>query len=70
MPDFLACSIALACGGQCGVMCRAKAGDLFKPYCKDMKEVMLAGLRNAYLKYKAAGKPAPETCPESSTKAI
>jgi len=58
MPDCLACSIALACGGQCGVMCRTKTGDLFKPYCRDMKEIMLAGLAHAYNKYKAAGKPA------------
>ncbi|PIS46921.1 MAG: hypothetical protein COT17_06055 [Elusimicrobia bacterium CG08_land_8_20_14_0_20_51_18] len=70
MPDCLACSIALTCGGQCGVMCRAKTGDLFKPDCRDMKEIMLAGLRHAYKKYKAAGKPAPsktEEVPENSS---
>jgi uncharacterized protein len=55
MPDCLACSIALACGGQCGVMCRAKTGDLFKPYCGDMKKVMLMGLKLAYIRYKSSG---------------
>jgi uncharacterized protein len=59
MPVCLECSIALACGGQCGVMCRAKTGDLFKPKCEGMKDIMLAGLAHAYNKYKAAGKPAP-----------
>jgi uncharacterized protein len=57
MPDCLACSIALTCGGQCGVMCRAKTGDLFKPYCADMKRVMLRGLKLAYKRYKASGMP-------------
>ena len=60
MPDCLACSIALTCGGQCGVMCRAKTGDLFKPYCADMKRVMLMGLKLAYNKHKASGKPVPD----------
>lgn len=60
MPDCLACSIALACGGQCGVMCRAKTGDLFKPYCGDMKRVMLMGLKLAYKRYKTSGKKLPD----------
>ncbi|HCC47409.1 MAG TPA: hypothetical protein DEQ38_04745 [Elusimicrobia bacterium] len=64
MPDCLACSVALACGGQCGVMCRAKTGDLLKPKCNDMKETLLAGLAHAYNKYKAAGKPAPAKAEE------
>lgn len=59
MPDCLACSIALACGGQCGVMCRAKTGDLFKPECQDMKTILPAGLAHAYKRYKAAGKKLP-----------
>jgi uncharacterized protein len=60
MPDCLACSIALTCGGQCGVMCRAKTGDLFKPYCAEMKKVMLMGLKLAYKKCKASGKTTPD----------
>jgi len=59
MPDCLACSIALTCGGQCGVMCRAKTGDLFKPFCGEMKRVMLMGLKLAYKKYKTSGKVMP-----------
>jgi len=58
MPDCLACSIALACGGECGAMCRAKTGDLYKPSCRHTKEITLAGIAHAYNKFKAAGKPA------------
>lgn len=56
MSDCLACSVALACGGQCGVMSRSKTGDLFKPYCGEMKEVILRGLKLAYKKYKSEGR--------------
>ncbi|MEI7527417.1 MAG: radical SAM protein [Elusimicrobiota bacterium] len=48
LPECLACSVALACGGQCGMNCRAKTGNLFKPYCDDVKSVILAGLKLAY----------------------
>lgn len=50
MDECLKCSVALACGGQCGVRCRAKTGDLFKPYCQDIKQVILDGLKLAYQK--------------------
>ncbi len=48
LPECLACSVALVCGGQCGMNCRAKTGNLFKPYCDDVKSVILAGLKLAY----------------------
>jgi uncharacterized protein len=60
IPDCLACSVALACGGQCGVMCRAKTGNLFKPYCGDMKMVILMGLKLAYKRYKLSENTAGE----------
>ena len=50
MDECLKCSVALACGGQCGVRCRAKTGDAFKPHCSDMKRVILEGLKLAYQK--------------------
>ncbi len=50
MDDCLKCSVALACGGQCGVRCRAKTGDLFRPHCHDIKQVILDGLKLAYQK--------------------
>ncbi|MFA6093644.1 MAG: radical SAM protein [Elusimicrobiota bacterium] len=50
MEDCTACSVALACGGQCGVRCRMKTGDLFKPHCADFKEVVLNAVKHAYLK--------------------
>ena len=50
MDECLKCSVALACGGQCGVRSRAKTGDLFKPHCSDMKQVILDGLKFAYQK--------------------
>lgn len=59
MPECLACSIALTCGGQCGVMSRAKTGDLFKPYCGDMKKTVLKGLKLAYTRYKSSGMTFP-----------
>lgn len=61
MDECLKCSVALACGGQCGVRCRAKTGDLFKPHCSDMKRVILDGLKLAYKKrqeHPAAKSPA------------
>lgn len=68
MPDCLNCSIALACGGQCGVRCRAKTGDLFKPKCDDMKDLVLAGLAHAYKKMKAEGvRAAPAGDPPKSS---
>lgn len=50
MEECLKCSIALACGGQCGVKCRTKTGDLFKPDCDHTKEVILEAIKLAYQK--------------------
>jgi uncharacterized protein len=50
MPDCLGCSVALACGGQCGMLSRAKTGDLFKPYCNGAKEAILDSIKLAYSK--------------------
>ena len=67
MDVCLKCSVALACGGQCGVKSRAKTGNLFKPHCEDMKRVLLEGIKFAYQKrkqnpdekkYPGAGEPA------------
>lgn len=52
MDECLKCSVALACGGQCGARCRAKTGNLFKPNCSDIKRVILDGLKLAYQKRK------------------
>lgn len=60
MPDCLSCSVALTCGGQCGVMCRARTGDLFTPHCGEMKKVILKGLKLAYERYRASGMPLPD----------
>lgn len=48
LPDCLACSVALACGGQCGVKCRSKTGDLFQTHCDDMKNVILNAIKLSY----------------------
>lgn len=50
MEECMECSVALSCGGQCGVHCRAKTGNLFKPHCSDIKQVILSGLKLAYEK--------------------
>jgi uncharacterized protein len=52
MEDCLKCSVALACGGQCGVKSRAKTGDLFKPHCGDVKKVILESIKLAYQRNK------------------
>lgn len=62
MDECVKCSVALACGGQCGVKSRAKTGDLFKPHCADMKRVLLEGIKFAYQKKKQNSgdqKPSP-----------
>lgn len=48
MPECLECSVALACGGQCGAKCRARTGDIFKPDCPDTKKVILESVKLAY----------------------
>ncbi len=48
MDECLRCPVALACGGQCGVKSRAKTGDLFKPYCGNVKKVILESIKLAY----------------------
>lgn len=50
MEECVKCSVALACGGQCGVKSRAKTGDLFKPYCGEIKKVILESIKLAYQK--------------------
>lgn len=50
MDECQKCSIALACGGQCGAKCRAKTGDIFKPHCADTKKVILESIKLAYQK--------------------
>lgn len=49
------CSVALACGGQCGAKCRVKNGDVYKVYCENMKSVILESLKFAYEKYRKDG---------------
>lgn len=48
LSDCLRCTVALACGGQCGVQCRMKTGDLFKIQCDDLKNVILASIKRGY----------------------
>jgi uncharacterized protein len=48
LPDCLRCSVALACGGQCGVQCRMATGDLFKVRCGGMKEAILDSIKRGY----------------------
>lgn len=63
IPDCLRCSVALACGGQCGVQCRMKTGDLFKIQCDDLKEVILTSIKQGYaqdIMLKERGTPRPE----------
>jgi uncharacterized protein len=48
LPGCLRCSVALACGGQCGVQCRTKTGDLFKVQCDDLKGAILASIKRGY----------------------
>lgn len=70
MDECLKCSVALACGGQCGVRCRAKTGDLFRPCCQDIKQVILDGLKLAYQKKQKRTQskiPAPTAEPMPST---
>jgi uncharacterized protein len=50
MPDCLQCTVALACGGQCGVTNRRKTGDPLKPDCADIRRVILESLKLAYKK--------------------
>ncbi|HOI41330.1 MAG TPA: radical SAM protein [Elusimicrobiales bacterium] len=61
MPECLECSVALACGGQCGVKCRTRTGDLFRPHCADTKKVILESVKLAYQRTCAAGKSAVES---------
>jgi len=48
LPDCLRCSVALACGGHCGVQCRMKTGDLFKVQCDDLKDAILDSIKRGY----------------------
>ncbi len=59
LPSCLACAVALACGGQCGMRCRVKTGDMFKPYCDDIKDAILSGIKLAYENHRAIGKMPP-----------
>lgn len=68
MPECLECSVALACGGQCGVKCRTRTGDLFKPHCADTREVILESIKLAYQRSRAAGEsPASPGEPDLSS---
>lgn len=58
MEECVKCPVALACGGQCGVRCRAVTGNLFKPNCDGIKNTILEGLKLAYQKrLKTGGAP-------------
>lgn len=48
LEECAKCSVALACGGQCGVKSRTKTGDLFKPACDDTKRVIIESIKLAY----------------------
>lgn len=55
MEECVKCPVALACGGQCGVRCRAVTGNLFKPNCDGIKNTILEGLKLAYQKRLKSG---------------
>lgn len=44
----LDCSVALACGGECGSMAKAKYQDYFTPYCNDAKPMILDAIKHLY----------------------
>lgn len=70
LEECLKCPVALACGGQCGVRCRAKTGDIFKVHCADIKTVILDGIKLAYQKWQklpAEEKAAQKEMPVPST---
>ena len=50
MDKCVECSVALSCGGQCGIQCRAKTGSIFKPNCDGIKETVLEAIKFAYQK--------------------
>lgn len=70
MDECLKCSVALACGGQCGARCRAKTGDLFKPDCADIKRVILDGLKLAYQKKKRRPGLENQSLPDADTASV
>lgn len=43
------CSVALACGGECGAIAKAQNGDYFIPYCEDAKPIILKAIKHLYL---------------------
>lgn len=48
LPECLCCSVALACGGQCGLKCRVKTGNLFKIHCDGLKRTILSVIKQEY----------------------
>ncbi len=42
------CSVALACGGECGALAKAKFHDYFTPYCNDTKPILLEAIKQLY----------------------
>lgn len=58
MPKCLGCSIALACGGCCGTLSREKTGNIYEPFCDDMKEMVLESIKHLYKEKYVAAVPA------------
>ncbi len=56
MEECVKCSVALACGGQCGAKGRTETGDLLRPYCPDFKATILESVKCAYMKNKKESK--------------
>lgn len=48
MPECLKCSVALLCGGECGVQAREENGDIFKPFCNLRKYEIYEAIKYLY----------------------
>lgn len=48
MEQCSTCSVALACGGECAALAKAKYHDYFTPYCNDVKSVFLDAIKSLY----------------------
>lgn len=48
IPQCSTCSVALACGGGCGALAKAKYHDDFSPYCNVTKSIVLEAIKSLY----------------------
>lgn len=48
IPQCLECSVALLCAGECGVQAREQRGDIFVPYCDQVKDTLYEAMKHLY----------------------